>query len=185
MNIIILIGVILFFIVVVSFLPKNDTFTGTPKSTRVSNLKAKFTNVSGTPALDICYTTPESFGKDFKGKDVGYYRTILYIQDCGTTQCTPDTHPSVDTIIKNGKIPSPPFVRNGWFNGGHQVSVTNTPAVLQIPLDPSQYTFTPIPGNCYSIGVSIMNEQKSFTGTEDIPNVYGEFAYVSLQYPAN
>ena len=149
------------------------------QSTSVKDLKGKFTALTdGVVNLQLSYTNPSTFGTN--GATFG--STLVYLLLCPTsTTCPADiTSPTISQLTGTTNLFNPsgtliPDPKSEPANKASGKIIYNAP----IP------TLKLVPGSTYKIGVGISNNQPSIFGTTAVPNIYGEFTYITFIYKDN
>jgi hypothetical protein len=166
----ILILVVLLFIIII--------LLNTKYINSVSGLKVRFTSLAdGTSSLEINYVNPQNFGNGANWKN-----TFLYVteckssSDCGTTV----THPSIEQLTTLNLFRPFLITDPSWFSKSDTPSVPSGNVSINIPIKNTIPTM--VPGKTYNIGVGIYSDKKSIYGTQNIPNIYGDFSYTTISY---
>lgn len=138
---------------------------------KLSMLKARFTALTdGTPVLQISYINPVSFGDNANFKNI-----ILYLTEC-VDKCPDDIdHPTIDQLT-TGNLNKSVIVNIAYI--ASDPSIASGKVLLNIPVSNLNISF----GKTYKIGIGIYTDKKSILGSEMLPNIYGDFNYITISF---
>lgn len=117
----------------------------------------------------VSFIPPTSLGDKAKG----LMGVLAYLVDKDTQSALAIPHPSIDILVNQPLLQSAYVTIQGTVTPGIKL----TDQVIKL-----KSTNSLTVGKTYMLGIAVMNDVKSTTGDDKIPNIYSDFVYIDVLY---